>query len=136
MKTYALTKEDRYLIKEAKRLILYARVKKKQLLSEVGSALKTSDGKVYSGVSINIENSSQGSICGETGAIARLVADGGKIFDSIVAVWISKDGDKWGFLPPCGSCRNLMHYFGDPFVILNNSKKVKLKELYPEPMKK
>ena len=52
------------MIEEAKRIITDVRVKKKQLLSEVGSALRTKSDKIYSGVSINVEASSQGSICG------------------------------------------------------------------------
>ena len=71
----------------------------------------------------------------ETGAIAKLISDGGKKFESIVAVWASKDGKKWGVLPPCGSCRHLISLFGNPYIIIDKSKKVKLKELYQFPSK-
>jgi len=135
MKSYKLTKEDKDLVREAKEIILNVRVKKKQLLSEVGSALRDNNGKIYTGVSINVEASSQGSICGETGAIARLISEGGKKIESIVAVWVSKDGKRWGILPPCGSCRHLTSLFGNPFVIIGKNKKVKLNEIYQFPSK-
>ncbi len=67
MKKYKLTKEDKELIKVAKELQIYVRVKKRQLMSEVCSSIRMPNGKIYTGSSMTIEGSSSGSICGEQG---------------------------------------------------------------------
>jgi len=139
MKYSKLTKEDKELIKKAKEIIMHARVTKKQLLTEVRSVLISGEGKLYSGVNMTLTaTSSAGNTCGEQGAISNLLADGGKKINVIVAVWVSKSYKKnkqWDVIQPCGSCRHVISHFGNPWVIVSRTKKVKLNELYPLPVK-
>lgn len=71
----------------------------------VGSALLTSNGKIYSGC--NIENSSYGgTVCAERVAIFKAISEEKvlikKIYVYTVAGW-----------PPCGFCRQVMSEFAD-----------------------
>lgn len=71
----------------------------------VGAALATPDGRVFAGC--NVENAAYPSgTCAEAGAIAAMVAAGGRAIADIVVV-----GD--GPLPitPCGDCRQRIREF-------------------------
>jgi cytidine deaminase len=71
----------------------------------VGSAVETSDGSIYSGC--NIENASfGGTVCAERVAIWRAVSEGHKRMKRIYVY--TKDG--W---PPCGMCLQVMSEFAD-----------------------
>lgn len=71
----------------------------------VGSALITSNGKIYSGC--NIENSSYGgTVCAERVAIFKAISEE-KITIKKIYVY-TKEG--W---PPCGMCRQVMSEFAD-----------------------
>ena len=72
----------------------------------VGSAILTSEGKVFSGC--NIENSSfGGTVCAERVAIFKAISESKC---SIKQVYVyTKDG--W---PPCGMCRQVMSEFASP----------------------
>lgn len=73
--------------------------------AEVGCALLTSDGSVYTGC--NVENASYGgTICAERVAILKAVSDK-KLKLKQIYVY-TKDG--W---PPCGMCRQVMSEFAD-----------------------
>lgn len=107
-------------------------------MSEVCSSIMMPNGKIYSGSSMTIEDSAVGSICGEQAVLSKVVEDGEKKIDTIVAVWVSKDykkNGKWDVVPPCGSCRHVISKFGNPWVIIDRNSKVKLKDLYPLPVK-
>ncbi len=98
---------------------------------QVGAALLTKDGKLYTGV--NVENSSfGGTICAERTAFAKAVSEGDKEFEKIAIV--SSGGEAW----PCGICRQFMKEFcDDDFVIItgNDADSIRtytLAELLPE----
>jgi cytidine deaminase len=74
--------------------------------ARVGSAVETSDGKIYSGC--NIENASfGGTVCAERTAIWKAVSEGHKSMKKIYVY--TKDG--W---PPCGMCLQVMTEFASP----------------------
>jgi len=72
---------------------------------QVGAALQTKSGKVYTGC--NIENSSYGaSNCAERTAIFKAVSEGETEFESIAVVSSAED-----VTYPCGICRQVMAEF-------------------------
>ncbi len=102
----------------------------------VGAALATASGKVYTGC--NIENASYTpTICAERTAFFKAVSDGERDF-SMIAICGGKDGVISKAFPPCGVCRQVMAEFCSPsFVILvmsskNSFDKYTLSELLPE----
>jgi cytidine deaminase len=77
---------------------------------QVGAALLTASGRVYTGV--NIENAAYpATICAERVAVFKAVADGERQFDAIAVV--TSNG---GF--PCGSCRQVLAEFGLEVIVL------------------
>ncbi len=74
----------------------------------VGSALITPEGKIFSGC--NVENASYGlTICAERNAIFQMIAAGEREIKSLLVM-----GSTDRFLPPCGSCRQVIAEFADP----------------------
>jgi len=75
---------------------------------QVGVALRSSSGEVYTGV--NVENAAypEGT-CAEAGAIARMIAAGDR---KITAVYVVADGAEP--VPPCGGCRQKLAEFSAP----------------------
>lgn len=137
MKTYNLTKEDKELIKIGKETAIKG-FRDDNLSCDLGGALITNKGKIYSGINMEVKSSAGASICGERSAIMQMVSQGERNIKTIVAVWIEnrKECDKyWGILPPCGICRHVISQFGNPWVIISKTKKVKLSDLYPLPVK-
>ena len=77
---------------------------------QVGVALRSSSGEVYTGV--NVENAAYPEgICAEAGAIARMIAAGDR---KITAVYVVADGAEP--VPPCGGCRQKLAEFSAPDV--------------------
>lgn len=73
--------------------------------AKVGSAVETTDGKVYQGC--NIENASfGGTVCAERVAIWKAVSEGHMKMKRIYVYTI----DGW---PPCGMCLQVMTEFAD-----------------------
>jgi len=129
MKLLDLTNSDLELVGKANRLIQ----KRKSKRSSVASVLRTTSGRVFQGVNIEIECSAPCSICAEYAAIGTMVSEGEKEIETIVAVSHKNGGH---VMPPCGKCRQFISEFGDPYVIVQLKrafKKVKLSELYPLP---
>ncbi len=91
----------------------------------VGAALLTKEGKVYSGC--NIENASYGAtVCAERVAIFNAVGNGEKKFEKI-AIVSQSDSEVFKnvageFTFPCGICRQVMVEFGIEKIVLQNSK--------------
>ncbi len=82
---------------------------------QVGCALKTSSGKIYTAV--NIEASIYGQ-CAEVMAIGNALSSGESKITSIVAV--KKIEDNFVVLSPCGNCRQLiLDYAHNATVIFN-----------------
>jgi cytidine deaminase len=128
-----INKEDKNLIDKA--IETLSKTKKLNLdeTGEVGSALITDKGNIFTGVSIGFHCGI--SSCGEYQAVGSMISNGEKKIKTIVAVWYDKKKKKYKVIPPCGKCREMMHQLGsgskDTYVIVSNSKKVKLKELLP-----
>jgi len=74
---------------------------------KVGAALLDEQGRVHAGC--NVENAAypQG-LCAEAGALAHLVAAGGRYVKAVVVV-----GDGPRLVTPCGGCRQKLREFAD-----------------------
>ncbi len=106
---------------------------------QVGAALLTKSGKVYTGC--NIENAAfSPTNCAERTAFFKAVSEGETAFEAIAIVGNKKDASESDrdFCAPCGVCRQVMLEFVNPEefkVILGKGKEIKeftLKELLPE----
>lgn len=72
---------------------------------QVGAALKTKSGKIYTGC--NIENAAYGATnCAERTAIFKAISEGETDFESIAVVSSAND-----VTYPCGICRQVMSEF-------------------------
>ena len=107
----------------------------KKSRSAVGAALLGENGQIFTGC--NIENAAYGpSNCAERTAVFKAVSEGITSFQAIAVIG-GKKGEKGGFCPPCGVCRQVLGEFVDPDnfqVILGNEDSWKvytLKELLP-----
>ena len=100
---------------------------------DVGSALITSKGNIFQGVSMGFY-CGIGS-CGEYQAIGNMISNGEKEIKTIAAVWYDEKNKRYHIIPPCGKCREMINQIGkkskNTFVIISRKKKVKLKELLP-----
>jgi cytidine deaminase len=99
---------------------------------EVGAALLTTDGRVFTGC--NIENSTYGlTMCAERVAIFKAVSEGAREFLKVAVV-----ADHENLTPPCGCCRQMIWEFAadETEVILANLsgdvQKFEIKELFPK----
>ena len=124
---------DRELIKEAKEATKGSYAPYSHF--NVGAALLTADGKVYSGC--NIENAAYSPTnCAERTAFFKAISEGEREFSAIAIVG-GKNLDFSDFCPPCGVCRQVMSEFcdGDFRIILGRNdeeyKVYTLKELLP-----
>ena len=106
---------------------------------QVGAALLTKSGKVYTGC--NIENAAfSPTNCAERTAFFKAVSEGEKEFIAIAVVGNKKDvpPEEWEFCTPCGVCRQVMLEFvnQEEFYIYSGKgedvKTFTLKELLPE----
>ncbi|MBS3095905.1 cytidine deaminase [Candidatus Woesearchaeota archaeon] len=122
-----LTKEDKELIKKAKVLVGKRKVSG-GVVREVGSALLTKGGEIFTGVSLDLWCGI--GFCAEHSAISNMVSHSNETeIKTIVAF-----GDK--IMYPCGRCREMMELVDkrnryNTEVIISKNKKVKLKELLP-----
>ena len=79
----------------------------------VGAALLTTDGKIYTGC--NIENASYpAGNCAERTAIFKAVSEGERSFKAIVITGGPAGAPPSEFCPPCGICRQVMSEFCGP----------------------
>lgn len=90
---------------------------------KVGAALKTVDGKIYTGC--NVESASYGlTICAERVALTKALSEGERAFACILIV-----ADTEKVCAPCGACRQLlMDYAPELKVIMTNLKEEVLEE--------
>ncbi len=126
----ALLKQDFDLIKAARETADRLYVKDKH---EVAAALRTMDGRVFTG--IHIEASvGFADVCGEVAAICTAVSHGCRDFQTIVAIWRDQEG-RHHLCSPCGRCREVIRDFNeDAWVIVGSLEepyKVKVSELLP-----
>ena len=106
---------------------------------QVGAALLTKSGKVYTGC--NIENAAfSPTNCAERTAVFKAVSEGETSFQAIAVVGNKKDAPKeeWEFCTPCGVCRQVLLEFVDPqeFEVIvgkgDEIRKFTLSQLLPE----
>lgn len=99
---------------------------------DVGCALLSEKGNVYTGVCIDTMSSM--GFCAEHAAIAAMVTAREYRIKKIVAVWKGEKGDVF-VLHPCGRCREFMRQMDErnmeAEIILGKDRVVKLKELLP-----
>ncbi|MEA1971900.1 MAG: cytidine deaminase [Candidatus Cloacimonadota bacterium] len=119
--------KNKELIEIAKQASKYAYVPYSGF--QVGAALLTNSGKIFSGC--NVENASYSqTICAERNAIFQAVAKGEKDFQRI-AIFVNSDK----IFSPCGACRQVMAEFSPDMevIIVNNNKVIEttMTELLP-----
>ena len=102
----------------------------------VGAALITKDGEIYTGC--NIENASYTPTnCAERTAFFKAVSEGKRDFAAICIVGGFEDATELEYCPPCGVCRQVMSEFcGDDFKIIlakseNEYKEYSFEEVIP-----
>jgi cytidine deaminase len=99
---------------------------------QVGAALLTIDGKVYTGC--NVENATYGlTVCAERVALWKAISEGARKFRAIA---VASAGPQPA--SPCGACRQLLWEFGgDIDVVLASTdghrESYRLAELFPHP---
>jgi len=136
MRFCRLTKEDKALIETALEMIKKNRIETKSISASVGAALIAGSGKVYAATNIKNYGSAPTSIDAEVAAIACMFASGERKIKTIVAVHMpDRQSDAWHIFQPCGACRHVIMQFGNPWVIISKTKKVRLSDLYPMPVK-
>lgn len=99
---------------------------------DVGCALETDKGNVFTGVCIDVSSSI--GFCAEHNAIGSMITSGEYRIAKIVAVY--KENGEVFILSPCGRCREFMHQILeenlDTEVIMDVEKTVPLHELLPQ----
>ena len=122
------TISNRELFEKAKRLSKAKQLSWEAKSGEVGSALLSGKGLIYTGVNLNGACGLQ--FCGEVAAILSMLKNGETKIRKIVAV-----SNDYKYMPPCGRCRELMFEIDrknlNTEIILSEKKTVKLKELLP-----
>ena len=103
----------------------------------VGAALLSADGTIYTGC--NIENASYTPTnCAERTAFFKAVSEGARDFKAIAIAGGKEDAEELDYCPPCGVCRQVMSEFcRDDFKIIlvkseTEYKEYTLTELIPE----
>lgn len=104
---------------------------------QVGAALLTGDGQIFTGC--NIENAAYGpSNCAERTAFFKAVSEGIYDFQAIAIVGGPESAEELEFCAPCGVCRQVMMEFCHPEtfrILLAKSEEVYqeyvFKELFP-----
>jgi cytidine deaminase len=124
-----LSKNDLILIKAAREAIKKGKKLGKEGIADVGCALISEQGNIYTGVSI-VYDCGIG-FCADHSAIASMITNGENRIKTIAAV-----DYKDTLLPPCGRCREFIYQTNEnnlnTNVIIDENKKVKLKSLLPE----
>ena len=97
----------------------------------VGAAIRTPQGRIYSGNNIEVSSYSL-TICAERLALFKALSEGEQAFEAIAVAT-----DSEAFCPPCGACRQvLMDFTPDITVILVNvqgqTRALPLRALLPE----
>ena len=119
------------LVREAAKIIR-SRKNGDHTVGDVGSALVSASGNMYTGVCIDT-GSSMG-FCAEHNAIGSMITAGESKIKKIVAVWKDENGKAY-IIPPCGRCREFMRQIDkdnlETEVIISDNNVVPLKDLLP-----
>ena len=128
MNNRRLSNDDVQLIERARTLVRETKVSG-GIVKEVGSALITNDGRVFTGANLDLWCGI--GFCAEHSAIANMVSHS---TETQIRTIVAHNGSQ--ILYPCGRCRELMELidirnreYTD--VIISETQKVKLKELLP-----
>ena len=89
------------IFEKARELAQPYRPSSKTISGQVGTALSTPEGDIYTGVSVNTPCSL--GFCGEHAAVAAMLADQKAIIKAIVSV-----DENGNVMVPCGRCRQLL----------------------------
>ena len=128
LSTMSLTKEDNELIERAKALVGEKKVSG-GVVKEVGAALLTKDGKIFTGVSLNLYCGI--GFCAEHSAISNMISHSN---ETQIRTIVAHSGNE--IMYPCGRCRQMMELIdkrnrNNTDVIVSKNKKVRLTELLP-----
>jgi cytidine deaminase len=123
-----LSRDDCQLIERARFLVGEKKVSG-GTVKEVGSALVTKEGKIFTGVSMDLWCGI--GFCAEHSAIANMISHSN---ETQITTIVAHNGRK--IIYPCGRCRELMELIdlrnrNDTEVIIDKNYKVKLEELLP-----
>jgi cytidine deaminase len=85
----------------------------------VGAALRTSDGRIFTGVSMPA-NVGRVSMCAEPVALGNALGDGARDFETIVAVRhpLPDESRNFEVIPACGACRELIADYGHEIAVI------------------
>ena len=124
----SLTKEDIELIERAKALVGGKQVSG-GVVKEVGAALLTKDGKIFTGVSLDL--SCGIGFCAEHSAISNMISHSDETQIKTIVAHSCHE-----IMYPCGRCRQMMELIDkrnrdNTDIIISIEKKVKLNELLP-----
>jgi cytidine deaminase len=127
-----LNEKDFELLDEAIRVSKHFadREWRNESMSSVGAAVRTEDGKVFSGPNLQHPHSAPTSLCGETVAIGKAYSEGYKTIESVVAYHYTAEHHQ-KIITPCGQCLELMRLFGNPWVFVptdNGPRKIRLND--------
>lgn len=125
-----MTKEWEDLYDAAKAVIAPKKLSKNIFIGEVGAAVLSSKGNIYTGVCIDTDCSL--GFCAERNALSTMFTNGEYEIVKVCAVY--KDGS---VMPPCGACREFMMQMGDKakdieVLVSNDGRAVCLAQLMPE----
>ncbi|MGH3720395.1 MAG: cytidine deaminase family protein [Pseudonocardiaceae bacterium] len=103
-----------------------------RIFGDVGAALVTDVGNIYTGVCINTGSGT--GFCAEHAAIAAMVTAREYRISKIVAVWRDNEG-VLHIIPPCGRCREFIRQIDsanlDTDVILGRDTSAMVRDLLP-----
>lgn len=112
--------------------VLHPHAAKGRLFGDVGAAILSASGHVYTGVSVDTPS---WGLCAERSAMAAMITAGEYKIGKVVAVWKDEHSGKLHILPPCGVCREFIRSVDESNleaqVILGRGKAIKLRELLP-----
>ncbi len=119
------------LIARATAVLKPVRVKDR-LFGDVGAAVLSEAGEVFTGVSVDTAG---WGLCAERSALAAMITAGQYRIVRVVAVWKDEITGKLHILPPCGICREFMRSINEAnlsaMVITSRNRSVPLRELLP-----
>lgn len=126
-----ITQADEALIIKAEEVIRANYVLGKH---RVGSAVRASSGKVYTGIHLN---SGCIDVCAEWVAMGSAMTAGEREIECIVAVFLANENSQPEIISPCGACRELLRFYSDNIrVIFTKNGRIRkraVKYLLPEP---
>lgn len=125
-----MTKEWKELYDAARSVIAAKELSKNMFVGEVGAAVLSSKGNIYTGVCIDTACSL--GFCAERNALSTMFTNGEYEIVKVCAVY--KDDS---VMPPCGACREFMIQMGETakdieVLVSNDGRTVHLAQLMPE----